>query len=498
MSNYEQYQELNQRAADFRNAAAILEWDQETFMPSKGFDMRGRQLATLAAEAHKLLTSADYAALLERLKTDKSLDDVQSVNVRLSVEDFEKSSKLSEAFVAALSNATSTALQAWMEARRKNDYQIFAPELKKMISLKKQQSSLYGYDKHPYDPLLDDYEKGATVAQLEPIFEKLRQELPAILSAIAAAPQVPDSFLRHHFPKEDQFQFSLEVLKAMGYDFEAGRQDYAEHPFTTSFSPNDVRITTRVDEEDFSSLFWSSVHEGGHALYEQGLPAEQYGLPICAATSLAIHESQSRLWENCVGRGLDFWRHFYKRLQTRFPEPLRGISLDDFYAGMNRVKPSLIRTEADELTYHFHVMIRYEIEKGLLDDSIAVEDLPEVWREKYQLYLGITPPDDVQGILQDVHWAHGSFGYFPTYSLGSFYAVQFWQKAKNEIPEMANHILTGDFSTLLGWLRQNIHQHGRQYRSEQLCEHITGSKLNVDSFLEYAKTKYSAIYKTTL
>ncbi|MEO6833723.1 MAG: carboxypeptidase M32 [Chitinophagaceae bacterium] len=498
MTDYEQYQELNQRATDFRNAAALLEWDQETYMPAKGYEARGRQLATLASQAHELLTSGDYAALLERLKADESLDEIQAINVRLSVEDYEKNSKLSREFVAELSKATSTALQAWIEARRKNDYKIFAPELKKMIVLKKQQAVLYGFENHPYDALLDDYEKGVTVARLNPIFGKLRNELPAILSGIAAAPQVDDSFLRNHFPREEQFQFSLEVLKAMGYDFEAGRQDYSEHPFTTSFSPKDVRITTRVDEDDFSSLFWSSVHEGGHALYEQGLPNEQYGLPICAATSLAIHESQSRLWENCIGRGLDFWKHFYKPLQERFSQQLQGVSLEKFYAGMNKVSPSLIRTEADELTYHFHVMIRYEIEKGLLEDSISVEDLPAAWAEKYERYLGITPPDDVQGILQDVHWAHGSFGYFPTYSLGSLYAVQFLQKAKEDLSEMMSQIVAGDFSSLLGWLRQNIHQCGRRYRSEQLCERVTGANLNIEAFLDYAKTKYSGIYKIKL
>lgn len=498
MTNYQHYQEINQSAADFRNAAAVLEWDQETYMPAKGYKTRGRQLATLAARAHELLTNSEYAALLETLKADNSLDEIQAINVRLSLEDFEKNKKLSNAFVAELSQATSTALQAWIEARRKNNYGIFAPELKKMIGLKKQQAALYGYDNHPYDALLDDYEKGATVAQLNPIFEKLRNELPAILSAISCAGQVDDSFLQKHYPKDAQFQFSLDVLTAMGYDFEAGRQDYSEHPFTTSFSPSDVRITTRVDEDDFSSLFWSSVHEGGHALYEQGLPTEQYGMPICAATSLAIHESQSRLWENCVARGMDFWKYFYKPLQAKFSEQLGSVSIEKFYAGMNKVLPSLIRTEADELTYHFHVMIRYEIEKGLLEDSISVEDLPKVWAEKYQQYLGITPPDDVQGILQDVHWAHGSFGYFPTYSLGSFYAVQFFQKAKEELPEIVNEMEVGTFHSLGRWLRQNIHQQGRRYRSEQLCERTTGTKLRVDAFLGYAKEKYSSIYKIKL
>lgn len=497
MSTYQLYQELTQRAADFRNAAAVLEWDQETYMPVNGYAARGRQLASLSAQAHELLTSAAYEHTLAQLRHENTLTWEQAENVRLSIEDLEKNKKLPPSFVAELSKASSSALAAWIEARKKNDYQIFAPELQKMVGLKKEQAARYGYVAHPYDALLDDYEKGATVALLDPIFQRIRTALPPLLEAISKAQQVSDRFLRQHFEKKDQFQFSLDVLQAMGYDFAAGRQDYSEHPFTTSFSPQDVRITTRVDEQDFCSLFFSSIHEGGHALYEQGLPLSQEGLPLCSATSLAIHESQSRLWENCIGRGKEFWTHFYKPLQARFPTQLKDISLDTFYAGINKVYPSLIRTEADEISYHFHVLIRYEIEKELLEEQITATDLPRIWAEKYQHYLGITPTDDVHGILQDVHWAHGSFGYFPTYSLGSFYAVQFWQKAKQDIQGLNHQIGSGDFRQLLAWLRQHIHQHGRRYRSEALCTRITQEPLQVEHFLNYAWEKYQHIYGIT-
>ncbi len=493
--SYYRYVEITQKAADLNYSAAVLGWDQETYMPPKGYAARGRQLATLATQAHALLTSDEYARLLRDLAGDGSLSELEAANVRLSLEDYEKAARLPDEFVEELTQATSTALQAWIEARKAGDYGIYAPHLSNMIALKKKQAALYAFGDHPYDSLLDDYEKGATVALLDSVFDKLRSSLPPLLSAIAAAPQVDDAFFNRHYPRESQWSFSLEVLKAIGYDFEAGRQDYSEHPFTTSFSSNDVRVTTRVHESDLASLLWSSIHEGGHALYEQGLPDEQYGMPLGSAASLSIHESQSRLWENCVGRGLPFWKHFYPGLQQRFPDQLGGITTEAFYAGMNKVQPSLIRTEADELTYHFHVMIRYEIEKGLLDDSIAVADLPRIWREKYGQYLGITPPDDVQGILQDVHWSHGSFGYFPTYSLGSFYAAQFWETARQHSPALDDEISAGQFDNLLGWLRDGIHRHGRRYRSEELCKRLTGRGLDLEPFLAYAREKYAGIYQ---
>lgn len=491
---YEQYKGLTQRSADFNNAAAVLGWDQEVYMPPKGFAFRGRQLATLASQAHELVTSDRYGNLLHELSQRHDLSDDQQHNIRLSLEDYEKNKKLSADFVEQLTQQTSNSYNAWIDARRKSDFSLYAPELAKMIRLKKEQAELYGYVQHPYDALLDDYEKGATVAMLDPIFGMVKEQLPPLLQQICDAEQVDDSFFMQHFPKEKQFDFSMEVLRQMGYDFEAGRQDYSEHPFSTSFAPTDVRVTTRVDEHNLASLLWSSIHEGGHALYEQGLPEGQYGMPLGAAVSLSIHESQSRLWENCVGRSFRFWAYFYPRLQQQFPSQLDRVHLSDFYKATNKVQPSLIRTEADEVTYHFHVLIRYEIEKALLVNDIGVNDLAAVWNESYRKYLGLSAPNDLHGLLQDIHWSHGSFGYFPTYSLGSFYAAQFFEQASKDISGLSDQMKEGNYTNLLQWLRVHIHSHGRRYNSEELCKLITGRGLDFSSFMNYVREKYQAIY----
>jgi carboxypeptidase Taq len=491
---YNEYVQLSQKAADINNAAAVLGWDQEVYMPPKGAFFRGRQLATLASQAHEILTGPQMHSLLDELITDESLDEYARANIRKSHYDLSKNRKLSSEFVEALSMQTSECFNAWIEARRKNDFNVFLPSLEKMVSLKKQQAVLYGHGGHVYDSLLDDYEQGISVAALDNVFARIKDVFPVILAKIRSAPQVNDDFFYQYFPREQQWDFSVEVLKNLGYDLEAGRQDYSEHPFTTSFAPTDVRVTTRVSEHNYASLLWSTIHEGGHALYEQGLPEAQYGLPLGAAASLGIHESQSRLWENCIGRGLDFWKFFYPRLQLFFPQQLQGVSAEDFFKAANKVEPSLIRTEADEVTYHFHVLIRYELEKALMEGALLVKDLPAAWNELYGKYLGIVPPDDVTGVLQDVHWSHGSFGYFPTYTLGSFYAAQFYARAQQDIPGFNEGISLGDTGKLLAWLRTNIHVHGRRYTSEELCELVTGSKLDATYFTRYITQKYEAVY----
>jgi carboxypeptidase Taq len=491
---YNSYVELLQKAADFNYASAVLGWDMETYMPLKGVTARSRQLATLASQAHELVTSETYANLLAALKGKSDLSETEQWNVIRSTEDYEKNKKLSAAFVEELSKQTSECFTAWTDARKKNDFNVFAGPLDRMIVLKKQQAELYGYEAHPYDALLDEYEKGATVAMLEPIFKGIREDMPPILEKIKNARQVNDDFMYRNFPKQQQWDFSMAVLVQMHYDFAAGRQDYSEHPFTTSFSSSDVRITTRVSENNYASLLWSTIHEGGHALYEQGLPDDQYGLPLGSPTSLSIHESQSRFWENCVGRGMDFWRYFYPRLQQYFPSQLSDITVEEFFKAVNKVEPSLIRTEADEVTYHFHVMIRYEIEKALMEGLIKTKDLPATWNELYYKYLGIKPADDKTGVLQDVHWSHGSFGYFPTYTLGSFYAAQFFNKANEHIKDLGKQIARGELKEMLDWLRKKVHIHGRRFTSEELCEKITGQKLDPSFFTRYIKEKYALVY----
>lgn len=483
-----------QQIADIRNAAAVLEWDQETYLPEKGGAMRGRQLATLRGIAHEWFADEGLGKMLEDLLENKKLTKSEQKNILRTKEDFDKNKKYTTAFVHELSMTTNECYHAWIKARKKNDFFVFEPSLKKMIELKKQEADLLGYRDHPYDALVNDFEKGTHVKMLDTIFDEVKIALKDFLDTIKKSAGVHNKILHQHFDKNKQWEFGLFLLKNMGFDFLSGRQDISEHPFTTSFNNHDVRITTRIDENDFANMAWSCIHEGGHALYEQGLPATQYGLPCGEAASLAIHESQSRFWENYIGRGLPFWKHFYPKLQTFFPEQFRNIPLKDFYKAINQVKPSLIRTEADEITYHFHIMIRYELEKKLIRGELSTQDLRTAWNDLYHTYLGVKVPDDKSGVLQDVHWCHGSFGYFPTYSLGSFYAAQFFHKANQAIPDLKSRIEAGDLKTMLQWLRDNIHQYGRMYEANELCEKVTGERLNFKYFMNYVKSKYRSIY----
>lgn len=492
---YDTYQSKMQKIADIRSAAAVLNWDEETYLPEKGASFRGQQLATLTTIAHEHFADETLGHLLQELSNDETLDDIQKRNIRRTLEDYNKNKKYSSEFVHKLSITTSKAYHAWIQARKENNYRVYEPALHEMVEMKKQEATLLGYENHPYDALLDDYEKGATVKMTDAVFNKVVTELKPFIDQILSKPAADNSCLHQHFDKDKQWQFGLKLLEAIGFDLKAGRQDISEHPFTTSFNPMDVRVTTRIDENDFGNMTWSCIHEGGHALYEQGLPEEQYGLPGGEAASLSIHESQSRLWENNVGRSLAFWRHFYPQLQEVFPGRFAAMEVTDFHKAINKVTPSLIRTESDELTYHFHIMIRYELEKELIAGVLSTKDLGETWNALYKKYLDIDVPDDRQGVLQDIHWSHGSFGYFPTYSLGSFYAAQFYKTAEQQIADLEEQIAAGSYSELLNWLRKNIHRHGSLYRSEELCTKVTGSGLDFNYFMDYVREKYSGIYE---
>jgi len=494
MTNYEKYAAHMSKIADIQNAAGVLNWDQETYMPPKGANFRAQQLSTLAGIGHELSISDELGKLLEELSKDNTLNEKQKRNSKQSLKNYKQSKKYSTEFVKELSKTISETFQAWQKAKANNDFKSYAPSLKKLVELKRKECELLGYTEHPYDALIDQYEPETKTKQLEILFADVKNQLVDFVKQIAAKPQNKDSFMFLHYNKEKQWDFGIDILKQMGYDFEAGRQDISSHPFTTNFSSQDVRVTTRINENDINEMIWSCIHEGGHALYEQGLPASEYGLPSGEYISLGIHESQSRLWENNVGRSLAYWKNNFSKLQTLFPENLKDVSPIDFYKAMNIVKPSLIRTSADELTYHFHVLIRFEIEKALIENTLQVEDLPEYWNKKYKEYLGIDVPNDTQGVLQDVHWSHGSFGYFPTYSLGSFYAAQFYAQAKKDVQNLEQEIEKGNTQPLLNWLRTNIHQHGKFYTAEELCEKITGEKLNFSYFMEYAKQKYTQLY----
>ncbi len=492
---YESYRAHIQRIADVKYALAVLQWDQETYMPSKGAAFRARQSATLSEWAHQLFTQESFKNLLQELNSRNDLDALQQKNVELSWYDYSQQEKLTPEFVRTMSEQVSKSYQSWIQARKENSFAVFAPDLSALVDLKRQEAGMLGYGGHAYNALLNQYERGCTVALLDKVFANLQAPLKALLAAIASRPPVNDAFLRQPFAKDQQWKFGMEVLKQMGFDFDAGRQDISEHPFTTNFSSRDVRVTTRIHENDFTSMTWSCIHEGGHALYEQGLPASEYGLPLGEFTSLSIHESQSRLWENNVGRSVDGWQHLYPLAQQYFPAQLGQVPLADFYAAINKVQPSLIRTEADELTYHFHVLIRYELEKKLIEGSLSVTDIPAYWNGQYKALLDVEVPSDREGCLQDVHWSHGSFGYFATYSLGSFYAAQFFAAAGKQVPGLADEIRNGQYKPLLNWLRINIHTHGRRWLSEELCERITGTPLDIQHFMTYARDKYQRIYQ---
>lgn len=495
---YQALKEKLQKIADVENAAALLNWDQEVFMPENGSSFRSRQLSTLSGIAHEFFTDKEMGDLLKALTKADDLDFKAQRNVAEVNKDYQRRTKYTRDFVEKMSQSISKSFMAWQKAKKESDFSLFAPALSELVELKKQEAELVGYEDKIYDALLEDYEPGLKTSDLDLLFTDVREQLVDFVAKIFNAPQNDESFMYLNYPKDKQWDYGLYILRQMGYDLNSGRQDVSSHPFTTNFSASDVRVTTRIDENNLSEMLWSCIHEGGHALYEQGLPSEDYGLPSGSAISLGIHESQSRIWENNIGRGLPFWTAYYKSLQAYFPDQLEKVSLEAFYKAMNLVKPSLIRTNADELTYHFHILIRYEVEKALISGDIKTAELPEYWNSKYKEYLKIDVPNDSEGVLQDIHWSHGSFGYFPTYSLGSFYAAQFYAQMKKGLPQLESDIAAGNQMSALKWLRENIHQYGMQYSADALCEKITGEKLNFKHFMDYAKEKYSGIYTLEL
>lgn len=492
--NYQFYCSHIRKIADINYSSALLEWDMEVNMPEKGGSFRSGQIATLSGMVQSLSADEKYGKVLHELTADSSLNERERRNVEESLKDFNRSKKYSVEFVETLSRTISEAVQVWTKARKESDFGIFAPVLGKLVDLKRKECEMLGYTDHPYDALLNLYEPGYTSKDIDELFKGVKIWLVDFVKAIASVKQNDNSIMFGNYPKQKQWDFGIGLLKRMHFDFDAGRQDISSHPFTTHFNSRDVRVTTRINESDLSEMIWSCIHEGGHALYEQGLSPSDYGLPLGEVVSLGIHESQSRLWENNVGRGLPFWKANFPVLKQFFPEELSGVSVEDFYKAMNLVSPSLIRTSADELTYHFHILIRFEIEKALIEKSIEVNDLPRIWKEKYKTYLGLDIPDDAHGVLQDIHWSYANFGYFPTYSLGSFYAAQFFSKAKKDIPALEKEIEAGNLKPLLSWLRTNIHQYGKMYPAGDLCKRVTGEKLNFKYFMDYAKEKYSVLY----
>ena len=482
---------------DLKAAAAVLAWDQETFMPDGGAEARAQQLSTLQSMAHEQFVTDETGELLDRAAeatADADPLDNGAALVRVTRRDYDRARKVPSSLVAELSQATSAAKQAWKKARTEDDFSIFAPHLDTLVDLSVEKAEAIGYEDEPYDALLEEFEPGLTTADVASTFETLRADLVPLVDDIAAAPQLDNDLLHRSYPQSKQKAFGEQVLDEIGYDFDRGRQDVSAHPFTTSFAPDDVRITTRYDEEFLPTAFFSMIHEGGHALYEQGIPESLARTPLADGASLGIHESQARFWENHVGRSRPFWRHYFPQLKETFPDALGDADLDAFYRAVNRVEPSLIRVEADEVTYNLHVMLRFELERGLIDGSVSVNELPARWNEAMDDYLGVVPDTDANGVLQDVHWSMASFGYFPTYTLGTLTAAQLTEALRDDGIALDARLADGDFAPILDWLRTHVHQHGRKLTAPQLLERVTGDELSANPWLRYAENKFGALY----
>jgi len=480
--------------SDLNGAAAVLNWDQSTYMPRGGGPARGRQLATLSRLAHERLTDPALRRLLDDLRPyEESLPydfDAASL-IRVTRRDVNKAAQVPAAFMAEMRSLGSAAFQAWTRARPADDFAVVAPYLEQALDMSRRLADFFpGYD-HIADPLIDYSDYGMKAADIRRIFGELRRELVPLAQAVLDRPPADDAFLHGHFPEATQWAFGEEVIRAFGYDFERGRQDKTYHPFATKFSIGDVRITTRFREGYVGDAMFSTMHESGHAMYEQGVAPAFEGTPLNRGASAGVHESQSRLWENIVGRSRGFWEGYYPRLQTYFPDQLGTVSLDRFYPAINKIERSLIRTDADELTYNLHVMLRFDLELDMLEGKLAIRDLPEAWNARYQSDLGIHAPDDRDGVLQDVHWYGGRIGgAFQGYSLGNILSAQFYEAALKAHPDIPDQIRLGEFATLHGWLRENIYRHGRKFTADELVRRVTGGPLTIDPYLRYLRGKY--------
>ncbi|MSO22351.1 MAG: carboxypeptidase M32 [Acidobacteria bacterium] len=499
MTKLEQLQESLAVVSDLNGAASVLGWDQQTYMPPGGAAARAEQLATLGRMAHEVFISDEIGELLEGASAESTGSPSDSdVSCLLCVvrRDYEKARKVPPALVAGIARAASLGMEVWVQARKDSNFALFQPAFQRILDLQQDLAQCLGFKESPYDALLDQYEPGMTKSELVQIFSELKAGLvPLVQSISERLDRVDDGVLRRTYPEADQWEESLEAARRLGYDSQRGRQDKSVHPFTTSFSVNDVRITTRVDEQFLPTALFGTLHECGHALYEQGISQNLERSPLAGGASLGVHESQSRLWENLVGRSRSFWKFFFPHVQRAFPQNLQDVSLDSFYRSINRVEPSLIRVEADEVTYNLHILLRFELESDLVEGRLALADLPEAWNAGMKASLGVVPPNDAQGVLQDVHWSNGLIGYFPTYSLGNLLSVQLFEKAQSAIPSLAAQIERGDFQSLLDWLRKNIHEHGRKFLPSQLIQRATGEPLRAVPYLRYLREKYSEIYR---
>jgi len=474
----------------------VLGWDMQVIMPPKGAEKRADQLAMVSGLAHERLTSPKVGEMIAALKSaNGNLSEAEAANVREMSRDYDRATKVPQELVEELSRQKSIAHEVWTRAREKADFALFAPELEKLVVLSKQLAEAYGYSGTPLNALIEDFEPGATVESLTRLFNEVKAvTVPLTEKVINSSVKAKFDFEKQQFAAEKQKAFGERLIERVGFDTQAGRLDTSVHPFCSG-GLGDVRLTTRYNEHAPQQAIFGIIHETGHGLYEQGVAPETYGTPLSEALSYGMHESQSRMWENYIGRSLPFWKHFYPQLLDQFGAELKGMSAEDWVLAVNHVERSLVRVEADELTYDLHIILRFEIERDLFAGDISVSDLPSVWNKKIQSYLGITPPNDgKEGVLQDVHWSSGAFGYFPSYSVGNIIAGQLWKKMNADMPRMSAKIENGEFAEILAWLRENVHRHGRRYSRDELLKRATGKPLGTEDYLSYLTGKFTSLY----
>lgn len=501
LTDYEKLEELSRKNYMLNSIKGLLGWDQQTYMPPHGAPLRAEQTAFMAHLLHREMTGKkfrDALAHLIDLDTGECFDDSLTAPQRAALRewrrDFLQLTKLPAPFIKRFSQTVSYAIHAWKEAKAKSDWKLFAPHLKKIVALERKKADYLGYQGHPYDALVDLYEPHMTTEHLTTLFGSLQLELSTLLKKITACPEPQTDFLYKVYSPSKQLKFGKALLDAMGFSPDSSRIDKTAHPFCLTLAPGDLRLTTWVHPENLPTHISAVLHEGGHGLYEKNLPAHHYGTPLGSSSSLGIHESQSRFWEVIIGQSRPFWEHFYPLLQETFPENLASISLNTFYHAINHIKPSLIRVEADEVTYCLHVILRFEIEKALLENNLQVNEIPDVWNDKMRTYLGITPTSHATGCLQDIHWAYGSLGYFPTYALGNLYAAQLFTTYQKEVPHYPQDLAAGNLSSTNTFLKEKIHQWGRQFLPEKLIERATSAPLSATPYTSYLTQKYGALY----
>lgn len=492
---------LKERIAELAHLGSmgsLLGWDQAVNLPEKAVEARAETSAFISNLYHQKITSLDNDGILSSLKKDLDKGVLKGKNAAIVYEiwrEFERAQKIPASHVREFTIVTSRAQSVWAKARETNDFALFLPWLTKIVKLLRKEAEYVGYAESPYDALIDIYEPGMTSGEAYRVLNDLKDFLVPLLKKIKSSKvKISPAKLKGKFPLDKQIAFNTYIAERMGFDFNKGKIDVSTHPFTTSFHPTDVRFTTRYSTSDVMYAVGSTVHEAGHGLYEQGLSVDHFGTPLAQAISLGIHESQSRMWENLIGKSKSFWKFFYPKLQKDFPEPYKKVPFEEFYKIINKVTPSLIRTEADEVTYNLHIIIRFEIEKEMIEGTIDLKDLPAIWKAKVKDYLGVDVPNDTLGVLQDVHWSCGNIGYFPTYTFGNLYSAQFFNALKREIPDIDKKMTKGGFAEIREWLRKNIHAHGKLYTADKLAKKLTGETLNSKYFCDYLEQKYKDIY----